>query len=394
MGQPLMTGGKGGAPVQISYGQGSKDGEPTPDRPIYAFNQRPETPLWSSFIPAQDPAYTDTAVSGIEDLGLQNVQTGATYGGKSFGAASDIWESGTNNAGGMRDLADRGSVDMQATGVGGASDASLNAAGLRDYSQQRLSSGDNWANDTSALGSEVSYGLAGLESGGYGTAAADQLKFARDRSLSAQKALGGTVRGLGSRQNTTMEDAAIVSDAGRNADILRAREDAAFRDRRSQALLGAGQFGTAAATNAADQRVSALTDAGNIVSSAGAVDMRGQQFQTQADRDAAQYGLTGYGAAADTLNAAGGTAAAGFDQGGQIAQKGAGNMVNAAALAGRKRDLEQRGGMAFEDFLTKRYAGALGVAGDSAASAAKKEAAIYGAIGDGVSTYFSNASDK
>jgi hypothetical protein len=391
--KPIYVTGADGTPVRVSTGVGYNQDteENTPSRPIYDFGSRPDAPLWSSFVVGGDPNYVDNSVADLETAGLKSAWQGATYGGQSYGAAKDIWDVGSGYAAGMQDTAGAGAAAMENVGANAAIDARNNANVLRDTSMKRLDSGYSQGRDFTALGGSLSSELGGLESGGYGTPAMDQLNSAKQRSLSAQQALAGTVRGIGPRQNTAMEDALISSSAGRNAEILRAREEAAFRDRRSQALLGAGQYATAGALGAENARQEALASSGNMYASAGDVAMRGEQLNQNANQNAAQYGLAGYGAASDVMTGAGSAAASGVNQAGDIFQQGTGAMIGAGGRATSKRDIEQRAGMGQEDYLTKKYAGALGVSSDAAAAAAKKEAAIYSAAGDGVSTYFSYA---
>lgn len=363
------------------------------DRPFYDFSSAPESESWKDFMVGEDPAYAGNRANELEGLGFEGALAGATYGGKSYGAANDIWDSSSAYADNMAGLGEGGARDLSSSGVDASAYGRGGATDLENLGNNSLVSGSNWAGDINNAGSRVASGLTSLESGP-GTASLDQLNFARDRSLSAQKALGGTTRGLGTRQNTTMDEALIQSNAGRNAEILAAKEDAAFKARRSAALTDAGSLATSAATQAEQQRQRAIGTAGNAFSSAGNVALTGQQIQADADNMAATYGLEGYSNAANTSAAGGAAAAGGVVQGGAQTQQGAGAIVDAGGRAAGVRDIEQRAGMAREDYLTNRYAAKLGQSAEASAAAARQKAALYGAIGDGVSTFVSNIGGK
>jgi hypothetical protein len=104
---------------------------------------------------------------------------------------------------------------------------------------------------------------------------------------------------------------------------------------------------------------------------------------------AGNLGLEGYNTAAGAVAQGGDTAFNGTDVATGVQAGGRDALASSKNAELAVRDLEQRGGMASEDYLTDAYASALGQISAANAANGQKNAAIIKGSADGVSTFLS-----
>lgn len=348
----------------------------------------PDPYLSTSFIPGGDPNATNARVSNYETLGIQGRQLADYYGNTISQEASAVDAERNKRA-----------TDILGTAGAGASAISTAGGYSRDVGRAGADTVAGVADNALAMGTgyagRIDARTGGAVSDIYGTelmrgpenAEQDLLLKAKARSLGNQQALAGTVRGIGPRQNTTMEDALIMSEAARNADLLRAEQERAQQARVQNAAIATADAERSGAIAAAQQRQRAYDQASRGYSTAADFAMGAEADRLAADQSASQFGLQGYSAASNVNSRGGDVTMQGLNTSNNVRRQG--SDVTTAGGAGMlgARKLEQAGGMGFENYLTNTYAGALGESGVASGIKARDKAATIGGISTGVATF-------
>jgi hypothetical protein len=335
--------------------------------------------------------------NAANELADSYINTGKYAQGKGREYGEDLYDIG-------RDAYDVGLSDADALQTGGYTNADMirdDAAGLSPYArassdtlfgygQSLTSAGNRAAGYTEKLGAENRDRFLANAALGPSSAAADQLSFGADRALSAQRALSGTVRGLGSAQNTVMSDALIEGNYANQQDILAAEQEAAYRERKAAATQAGYSTELGAFATADAQRRGAYQSAGAAYSGAAKTDLDANQFGIQTGDYANDLELGTYIDAANTAGAAGAFGQSTAKQGADIINAGAGKGLAGAAGAGRVRESEMDIGLGFEDALTAANAGALNQSSQANLSVVKDRAAKIKGYADAATTLATN----
>jgi hypothetical protein len=347
------------------------------------------------YVYGRDPNAANELADSYINAGKYSQSKGREYGEDLYAIGRDAYSTG---------LADAG--NLQAGGYANADEVRDDAAGLNPlartsaetlfgYGQSLTSAGNRAAGYTEKLGAENKDRFLENAALGPSSAAADQLAFGKDRALSAQRALSGSVRGLGSAQNTVMSDALIEGNYANQQDILAAEQEATRREREAAATQAGYNAELGAFATADAQRRGAYQSAGNAYTQAGNTSLNANQFGIQAADYADDLELGTYIDAANTAGAAGAFGQSTAKQGADIINAGAGKGLAGAAGAGKVRESEMDIGLGLEDALTAANAGALNQSAQANLSVVKDRAAKIKGYADAATTVATNwDSDK
>ncbi len=311
------------------------------------------------FVYGRDPNAADNLATNYTTTGAYAQGKGREYGEGLYATGREAYDVGLSDADALQTGGFANADTMRDDAAGLSPYARASGDTLFGYGQGLTSAGKRAAGYTEKLGTENRDRFLANAAIGPSSAAADQLAFGRDRALSAQRALSGTVRGLGAAQNTAMSDALIVGNDANQQDILAAEQEAAYRERKAAATQAGYNTELGAFATADAQRRGAYQGAGAAYSNAGNVALDANQFGIEANDYANDLELGTYIDAANTAGAAGAFGQGVAKQGADVINTGAGKALEGAAGAGRVRESEMDIGMGFEDSLTAANAGAL-----------------------------------
>jgi hypothetical protein len=258
---------------------------------------------WRDFMVGRDPNYVDDqsamaarrgamAEGRLYNLGDQSAASGERYAGNLEGMAGDIYK----RAGGMYDVAApqarAQTVGVTNTGDYSTSDSDFTRAGqygrnMVDQaalaSQRGQAYGESLIGQANqATGESTAYGrnLASLEAQQGPSAAQAQLQLGANASMDQAMALARSGRGYGGSSQGIADaqraNASTMANVSNQAAMLRAQEDAAWRQRQ------AANLGTAAGINA-----SAAGQYANTYGQAGQINTAGTQGLNSAYGNAA-----------------------------------------------------------------------------------------------------------
>jgi hypothetical protein len=338
---------------------------------------------YTDFVYGGDVGRADGMSKTYSSLGGIAQDFGETYSG-------GISDAGQATYGGAID--DANAQRAQSTGVGFFT--SRAADGLNPYAANSTSSLEALSNDRLASG--LSDAKRTMQDGalsrkrfldnaalGPSSAAQDQLRAGTERSLAAQRALGGTVRGTGNAVNTTMSEALLEGNAANQALILNAEQQAEARRRAAEATA-AGYGVELDAVNAAnDQRLQTFGDSTNIYGQAVGVGQDANQFGIDANAYADSLALGGHQDAAQTAIAGGRVGLGASKSAPTVLQGGVRRQNVGIAGATGVRESEMDAGMNLEDSLTTKNAAALGELGAADLSRSRERAAVVKGISSG-----------
>jgi hypothetical protein len=355
--------------------------------------QRPSRYL--SYIPGQDPAYTQGRVDDLTRLGEYGNDQADVYGDLITTEADAALSTGREAAAVASSLGQTGNASLGNAGRVSQGIGQAGAETLGITADESYASGVGAANDLTRRTAGAYDDIVAPEwIRGVDNAEQQVLFNGRDRSLSAQRALAGTVRGLGGAQNTAMEDALITGEAARNSDLLAAEQERAWQARLLEASKAYGDVTLTGNTAAANARQNAINTQTAGYGQAADVSAQGTRQQTDAFAKGASTGMQGYSDAAGALTSSGNTAMSASTSATGVQDRGRDSLLKSDAGIIAARDLEQRGGMASEDYLTDAYASALGQISASSAIQQQREAAIVKGSADAGATFLSGLDDE